>query len=251
MDPKQNRVVLMDYAGGDSSHALSAWQSTNVELGIELPLEVKERVKALFEATQKGKKKERAELLSMLASHGHHTPFENSYIFFQCTGDIASHIHSLKHRIGTSINGESARYKELADKHYVPEDWKGIAPAGGIPSWIKYHFDEYGKEGNEVEDFYGVLAAFNELSEELYHEALRVLTPELGRKRAKESARYFLTYSKQMDYTMVFNFRSFMNFQKLRNEKHAQEEIQKIAQDMLDQVREVQVFEESLKAFGY
>lgn len=38
--------------------------------------------------------------------------------------DIATHIHIIKHRIGVSVNGESARYKELGDdKFFVPDDW--------------------------------------------------------------------------------------------------------------------------------
>ena len=32
--------------------------------------------------------------------------------------------HLIKHRIGVSVNSESARYKELKeDKFYVPDDW--------------------------------------------------------------------------------------------------------------------------------
>jgi thymidylate synthase ThyX len=59
----------------------------------------------------------------MLASEGHHTPFEKSQLHFLVNVDQATHIHLLKHRIGVSINGESARYKELKeDKTYIPED---------------------------------------------------------------------------------------------------------------------------------
>lgn len=101
-----NNVTLLGFYGSDKTHALSAWQSTNVELGVELPEEVSERIAILFEETVKGKKKSLSELLSMLAKHGHHTPFEKSALHFQITGDIASHIHCLKHRIGVSINSE-------------------------------------------------------------------------------------------------------------------------------------------------
>ena len=51
----------------------------------------------------------------MLASEGHHTPFEKSSLHFLVTVDQATHIHLLKHRIGVAINGESARYKELKE----------------------------------------------------------------------------------------------------------------------------------------
>ena len=41
-----------------------------------------------------------------------------------------------------------------------------------------------------------------------------------------------------------------MHFQGLRNDSHAQLEIQEIAREMLNIVREVGTFEHSLKAFG-
>ena len=54
----------------------------------------------------------------------------------------------------------------------------------------------------------------------------------LGRKRAKESARFFKTYNSQIQADVMFNMRSFANFIQLRNSKHAQKEIREIAQQM-------------------
>ena len=43
---------------------------------------------------------------------------------FLVTTEMASHVQLIKHRIGVSFNGESARYKELKeDKFYIPDDW--------------------------------------------------------------------------------------------------------------------------------
>ena len=76
-------------------------------------------------------------LLNMLASEGHHTPFEKSQLHFLVTVDQATHIHLLKHRIAVSINGESARYKELKeDKTYLPEDW-GISRYRMVENFMK------------------------------------------------------------------------------------------------------------------
>ena len=77
------------------------------------------------------------------------------------------------------------------------------------------------------------------------------MTPVLGRKRAKESARYYLPYATQITADIAFNWRSFMHFQGLRNDEHAQDEIHEIAQTMLDLIRETGVFNASLDAFGY
>jgi flavin-dependent thymidylate synthase len=241
MTSNRNTVALIGFYGGDETHSLSAWQSTNVDLDIELSEDIRERIHQLFLATVVTKKKTPEELLKMLAENQHHTPFEKSCLHFQLTADIASHIQNLKHRIGTSINGESARYKELEDKWYIPEDWKDITYE--VPS------DHYALYRNWVE----LLEAHSKKGHELYHEAIKQLTPKLGKKRAKESARYFLNYNKQLDFDMMFNFRSFAHFQGLRNSAHAQKEIQKIAQSMLEQVKAIpgNPFKYTLQAFGF
>jgi flavin-dependent thymidylate synthase len=153
----------------------------------------------------------------------------------------------LKHRIGVSINSESARYKELKDKWYIPEDWKNI-----------YVQDtRYLGLGDQQLTWADLLNEQTKIAHRAYHQALKELTPVLGRKRAKESARYFLTYNKQLDFDMCFNFRSFMHFQSLRNSEHAQDEIHYIADTMLNLVKGIRdsngenPFEYSLAAFGY
>ena len=146
-------------------------------------------------------------LLDQLWSNGHETPFEKAVVHFLVNCDIASHIHLLKHRIA-SINAESARYKELKeDKFYIPNDWN--------QKWSH------------------ILKDYTELGNGLYHQSIKELEPILGRKRAKESARYFKTYNSQIQSDIMFNMRSFANFQKLRNSDHAQTEIRDIANQML------------------
>ena len=85
-----NSVELLGHYGGDETHALSAWTSTSRDLTDD-------------------KRNRMDKLLNMLASAGHHTPFEKSSLHFLVCTDIASHIHILKHRIGVSVNAESAR----------------------------------------------------------------------------------------------------------------------------------------------
>jgi flavin-dependent thymidylate synthase len=236
----QNTLEFLGYYGGDKTHALSAWTSTFVELGIKIPEKIEDRVDAIFQFVCKHKKKSPDELLTMLAEAGHHTPFEKSSIHFQVTSEIASHIHKLKHRIGVSVNGESARYKELMeDKYYLPEDWKGVMYNGRD---AEYH----------GMDWYQVLDLKTKQDNRLYHEALKDLEKELGRKRAKESARFFKGYNMQYTVDIMFNWRSFYHFQKLRNDNHAQKEIREIAQRMLAEVKNIpgNPFGLTIKAFG-
>ena len=202
-----NKVELIGYYGNDVIHAESAWTSTSRTL-------TDDKIDRI------------PDLLAMLAKEGHHTPFEKSMLHFLVTCDQASHIHLLKHRIGVSINAESARYKELKeDKFYIPKDW-----------------DKRWRD---------ILMEHTAKADALYHMCLQELTPVLGRKRAKESARFFKTMNSQITMDVSFNFRSFMHFQGLRNSEHAQLEIRKIAQDMLELVKNIEgnPFKYTLHAF--
>ena len=75
----------------------------------------------------------------------------------------------------------------------------------------------------------------------------------MGRKRAKETARFFKTFNSQITMDVMFNWRSFAHFQYLRNDEHAQVEVREVAQEMLRLVKEIDgnPFEHTIKAFGY
>lgn len=201
----KNKIELLGYYGSDETIACSAWTSTSRNLTDD-------------------KRKRIGKLISMLWSEGHETPFEKGVVHFLVDTDIASHIHLLKHRI-SSLNAESARYKELKeDKSYIPEDWP--------EHWqdmLEHHTSE---------------------SDRLYHLCIEELTDCLGRKRAKESARFFKTYNSQIQADIMFNMRSFANFIKLRNSEHAQVEIREIAQEMWNLVESIegQPFKHTLEA---
>jgi len=203
-----NKVELIGYYGSDLTHAQSAWTSTSRDL-------------------TEDKLNRVDKLLKMLAENGHHTPFEKSSLHFLVTCDQASHIHLLKHRVGVSVNGESARYKELKDdKFYIPEDWP--------------------------EELQQELIDFTNISNERYHTLLDTLSKHLGRKRAKESARFFKTMNSQITMDVMFNWRSFYHFLNLRNKPDAQLEIREIAQNMLSLVKDIEgnPFEHTIKAFN-
>lgn len=253
----ENTVTLLDYYGGDMRICLSAWQSTNIDLDIELSDDIKERLYQLYDATVVTKKKTPQELLAFLASHKHTSPFRKALLDFQITADVATHIQCLKHRVGVEINAESARYKELTDKWYVPKDWRGIdvcwlSQIAPKSEWDGRDLAEDFVIGNNGETWEDILDRYAQLGHELYHVAIDQLTPILGRSRAKESARYFLPYAKQLDFDMQMSFEAFVHFVKLRNSPHAQVEIQQIAQSMLEQVKAIpgNPFQYSLEAFG-
>lgn len=208
----KNNVELLGWYGGDEAIACSAWTSTSRDLTPEKRERIGALIKQLWNADP--------------VPHG--SPFEKAIVHFLVDTDIASHIHLLKHRI-SSINAESARYKELKeDKYYLPEDWKGIINKGNSPIGVS----------NQT-DWYTLLEMYTKLGNKLYHNALEELTPVLGRKRAKETARFFKTYNSQIQADVMFNMRSFHNFLNQRMDNHAQKEIQEIAKKMLKLVKNI------------
>ena len=204
-----NKIELIGWYGDDTTIACSAWTSTSRDLTSEK----KERIPALLKQLWNAEP----------VPHG--SPFEKGIVHFLVDCDIASHIHLLKHRI-SSINAESARYKELKeDKMYIPKDWNA--------------------------EWQHSLEQFTKLSNSLYHRALEVMTPTLGRKRAKESARFFKTYNSQIQADVMFNMRSFHNFLTQRMDSHAQLEIREIATEMLNLVKNIEgnPFQHTLNAW--
>ena len=228
-----NKVELIGYYGGDQVNACSAWTSTSRTLTDD-------------------KKARIPNLLKMLAENGHETPFEKSMVHFLVDTEIASHIHLLKHRI-SSLNAESARYKELKeDKFYIPDDWQSINCSKDVdsPKNIGDYYDKPFVESGS--SWIKALEDYTKLGNDLYHQCLKDLEPKLGRKRAKESARFFKAYNSQIQADVMFNWRSFVNFQKLRNSKDSQVEIREIAAEMLNLVKNIEgnPFQHTIAAFS-
>lgn len=222
----KNTVELLGYYGSDETIACSAWTSTSREL-------------------TEDKKARIPKIINMLWCDGHETPFEKGVVHFLVNTEIASHIHILKHRI-SSLNAESARYKELKeDKYYIPKDWNDIQRDVSIPP--------YDLVDNNAETWSERLEKYTTLGNKLYHQCVKELEPILGRKRAKESARFFKTYNSQIQADVMFNMRSFANFQKLRNSEHSQLEIREIAGIMLQEVKNIEgnPFKHTIEAWGF
>jgi len=225
----ENEIELLGYYGSDRIIAGSAWTSTSRDITPDKESRIPALVKNLWE-------------------NGHHTPFEKANVHFLVNTDIATHIHLLKHRTA-HINGESARYKELKeDKFYLPKDWADIESS----SQIGYK-SNYISIDPQLKRWVDILEDYTKLGNILYHQSLKDLEPKLGRKRSKESARYFKTYNSQIQADVQFDMRNFGGFLKLRYDDHAQSEIYDIAHKMLDLVKNIEgnPFEHTIKSWGY
>lgn len=171
------------------------------------------------------KRKRIPALIDMLMRNGHWSPFENAgWLKFKLTIDNASHIQLLRHR-HQSINVESARYKEYrVDKYYIPEDWN--------------------------DDWRSLLDSATQSCFALYHRAIEELEAQgLERKRAKETARYFLPMSIQLECIVSMNFRAFLHFLSLRHSPDSQREIYEISKAMREEVEKTGRFRHCLETF--
>jgi flavin-dependent thymidylate synthase len=227
----ENKVELIGWYGGDRAIARAAWTSTNIDVDSKTNGEIENLIVDKLWNNGTGKP--------------HKTPFERGIVEFNITCEQASHIHMIKHRLA-NINGESARYKELKeDKFYLPEDWWEIRVTPDVKDDLEYPQEEY-------MDWFHALELYTELGNKLYHKALAQLTPILGRKRAKESARFFKTMNSQLTLSVMMNMSCFQNFVTLRADDAAQKEIHEIADMMVEAVENIEgnPFKHTLKAFG-
>jgi thymidylate synthase ThyX len=233
----QNSIELIDYMGSDKLHGLAAWASTFAEFDMDMPEDITDRVDVIVNHILNNGKRKRSlgDLLGFLAEHSHTSPFRFSSFVFAATTDIATHIQKLKHKILLEAeNGESARYKELMeDKFYIPSDWNIDDPI--------------------AQKHYNRLIETTNLTNQYYHEALTELTPVLGRKRAKETARYFKMYNSQINTLNKFSFDGIVQYHYKRSDKiYVQNEIADMSVAMVNCVKNIpnNPFKYSLLAFN-
>lgn len=233
----ENKVELLGWYGGDKAIARAAWTSTQIDVDLKSEQQIEDLIVNKLWNNGTGKP--------------HKTPFERGIVEFNITCEQASHIHLLKHRLA-NINGESARYKELKeDKFYLPEDWKNLD--GTFAYLNNMDSDNTFRTHDDCDQtWYNLLKQYTQLGNELYHECLKDLTPILGRKRAKESARYFKTMNSQITLSVMMNMSCFHNFYSLRADNAAQVEIQDIAKQMVECIKNIKgnPFKYTLKAFN-
>lgn len=232
-----NKIWLIDKMGSDKSHAMAAWASTFLELDIDMPLDIEDRVDCIVDHILQNSKRLRGldGLLNFLAKEGHNSPFRFSSFVFGMTTDIATHIQKLKHTVILEAeNGESARYKELQeDKTYIPKDWRESNDPV-LAKWVQ-KLEESSNSTNA-----------------LYHQCLEEITPVLGKTRAKESSRFFKQYNSQINTVNKLSFDGVMQLYFKRSAPDAQYEFREIAQEMIKLIKNLEgkPFELSLKAFG-
>lgn len=217
---KQIKVELQESMGSDRSIAEAAWTSSSD-----------------FQGKQRKTNEQVENIINMLANDKHATPFESVVFRFWIKMPIAIDRQHMTHRIG-SHNGMSGRYRTMPTEFLaIPEDVESILNT--VNPQITKAYEHVCSLANSnyasaMEDLKRAKANNNITNEEY--------------KRAREFIRGMLPQHNMTERVTVFNLRSFANYQKLRNSKHAQPEIQEVARQMLDAVKAANICPIALEA---
>jgi len=153
-------------------------------------------------------------LINFLLKNKHGSPFEQGFMAqFHIRLPIFVMREWVRHRIGFSINEESARYVEMRPDFYVPDH---IRTQHGKPG--AYFFERVEPE-SELSRY--SIAAIDSASHKAYVSYKNLLDWGV----AKEQARVVLPLNLYTEIRWTCNARSLMNFLALRNTEHAMFEI--------------------------
>lgn len=208
----QIKVELQESMGSDRSIAEAAWTSS-----------------LTYQGKQKRTDEDVKRVVNMLIKDKHASPIESVVFRFWIKMPIQTDRQHMTHRVA-SHNGMSGRYRTMPDEFLnIPDDVHSIMNKTG--AWGQFQESQYRNLCKDSNDFYnGLLRGLKE------NEKNEVLT-NTEYKRAREFFRGVLPQNNMTERLTIMNLRSFANYQKLRNSPHAQPEIQEVARQMLEAVK--------------
>src|SRR5690606_1014691 len=211
------KVELLDFFGGDDNHVNVA----RVSYGKEASNYTEEQ---------------NSRLLKYLVNHGHTSPFRHSQLQFRIKCPIYVERQLFKHQVGISVNSISGRYVDFSDSYYKIEQFrtqsKDSKQGSGedlsqekndIVKQIQSDVIDYCKWAYEAMIFHGV---------------------------SKEQARSVLPLSLETEFIWTGSFLAFVHLCNLRLKQDTQKETRDIVTEMLHQVKELDNFKHTIKAFG-
>jgi len=163
-------------------------------------------------------------LIFYLMENGHESPFESVVFTFGVKTPIFIARQWFRHRIG-SFNEISARYSKIDCEFYIPDNVRKQ--------------DTVNKQGSLKMDDERILEYFTESLRRIDELAKWEYEHFMDMGVAREMCRMFLPLNTYTEFYWTVNFRSLMNFIKLRADTHAQWEIQRYAKAICDLVRPI------------
>ena len=163
-------------------------------------------------------------LINFLMRERHGTPFEHNAFRFHVKTPIFVAREWFRHRVG-SFNEFSARYSEVPNEFFVPED-EDVRTQVGKPG--NYSFEPVSEK--LASETVAMIESMNERAYEVYSHLVE-------RGVAKELARVVLPVSMMTQFYWTVNARSLMNFLSLRTADAAQRDIREYANAVLEVAR--------------
>lgn len=190
-------------------------------MGTDLTIVNSARVSFGKEKDKLDKKDEK--LMKYLADHQHFTPFEHCILSVKISCPLYIRSQIMRHRT-FSYNEISRRYTSENIEMYQPEKYRLQSNSSKQCSDGEVDAKDNGEILLEVAQFY--LTA-----EDLYNKLI-------SRGVARELARGILPQSTMTEFHMTGNLRNWVHFIKLREDSHAQEEVQIIAKEVKELIQE-------------
>jgi len=162
-------------------------------------------------------------LIRYLAKHNHFTPFTHCIITLRETIPIFVARQRFKHTIGFSYNEVSRRYVDDTPEFYTPDMWRGKA--------------DNAKQGSSEKEIdinptvQGVPPALVDVYQHALNTCKWTYENLLRKGVCPEQARMVLPQSMYTSYYVTGSLAAFARAYKLRIDKHAQKEIQELAEN--------------------
>ena len=210
------KVELLDYFGGDENHVNVA----RVSYG-------KESINYTDEQNNR--------LLNFLVKHGHTSPFRHSQLQFRIKCPIYVERQVFKHQIGISVNSISGRYVDFSDTYYEIEQFRTQSK------------DSKQGSGNDLTN------DLNDVARGIQEDTINICKMSYDRLLSlgvsKEQARSVLPLSLETEFIWTGSFLAFVYLCNLRLKQDTQKETRDLVADMLEQVKQLEQFEYTIKAF--
>jgi len=168
-----------------------------------------------------------AALIRYLTKHNHFTPFTHCMVTLRETVPIFVARQRFKHTIGFSYNEVSRRYVDDTPEFYLPDLWR--FKADNVKQGSHYTgltSQEVNGKLRDKEEANGLILS----PEEIYDDCLKTYKQLLSIGVCAEQARMVLPQSMYTSYYVTGSLSAFARAYKLRIDKHAQKEIQELAE---------------------
>lgn len=191
-----------------------------------------EAARVSYGSPSKGEKQDK-KLLHYLYKNRHTSPFEQCSITFNIKFPIFLMRQFVRHRT-FRLNEWSGRYSELKDEFFLPKSWRAQATQGNKQDSL---------EDIKINQIY-----CNQVTLNAYDNCYTRYQDLLKEGVAKEQARFVLPVGIYTEIYVNCDLHNLMHFLRLRQDGHAQSEIQDVANAMAEIAK--QLFPWTFEAFS-